>query len=290
MKILLIGSKKSFESRQLRKEAEKRNHYLEIIPLNKIALGIQKNFIIFTEKNKDVSEFDAVIFRAINRHITEAKIIAKYMQDKNKIIIDEILAKNGYDFHKFLMHIKLKNKNIPQPATYLPLGFNGLKKILEKIKPPLVVKHLKKTRGRDVFRFNAQKEVLDFFSQNKKQRPDRYLIQEWYPARSYYRVLVLGGKVLGAMERISLLRENKPKIPLAERSKKTVLTEELKKISLLAARAAGIEFGGLDIMLDKGGRLKVLEINRSPKFQRFSQITGINVAEKVIRRIENKFK
>lgn len=253
-------------------------------------MGIQKNFIVFTEKNKDISEFDAVIFRAINRHITEAKIIAKYMRDKNKIIIDEILAKNDYDFHKFLMHIKLKNKNIPQPTTYLPLGFNILKKILEKIKPPLVVKHLKKMHGRDVFRFNTRKKVLDFFSKNKKQRPDRYLIQKWYPARSYYRVLVLDGKVLGAIERISLLCENKPKIPLAERSKKTVLTEKLKKISLLAARAAEIEFGGLDIMPDKKDRLKILEINRSPKFKRFSQVTGINVAEKVIEYIENKFK
>lgn len=166
--MLIIGSKKSIESQQLKKEAEKRNHYLKIMPLNQLILGFQKNLFVSTKKGRDISEFDAILFRAISRHIVEAKIIARYMKNKNKIVIDDILAKSNYDYHKFLMHTKLK------------------------------------------------------------------------------------------------------------------------ELALTAARAAEIEFAGLDIMPDKNGRLKVLEINRSPQFKRFSQVTGINVAEEVIKYIEKK--
>src|SRR3990167_4448041 len=295
MKILLIGSKKSPESQQLKKEAEKRSHYLKIIPLNQLILSFRQNLFVFTKEGRDISEFDAILFRAINRHIVEAKIIAEYMKNRNKIVIDDILAGSNYDHHKFLMHTKLKEENIPQPITYLPLGLNALKKTLEKIEPPLVVKHLKEMRGRYVFRFDAQKEVLDFFSRNKKEwlglprgKAGRYLIQEWYPAKKYYRVLILGEEALGAMERLSLLCKNRPKIPLAERSKKIKLTKKLKELALTAARTAGIEFAGVDIMPDKNGQLRVLEINRSPQFKRFSQITGLNVAKKVIKYIESK--
>lgn len=286
MKILIIGSRKSIESQQLKKEAEKRGHLTKIIPLRELIFGGQKSLIILTKENKDIKEFEAVLFRAISRHIIEAKIVAKYIQEAGKIVIDEILAQGNYDYHKFLMHNKMWQRNIPQPATYLPLNLNSLKIILERIKPPLIVKHIKEMHGRNVFRFDSKKEVLNFFEQNKKQRIGRYLIQEWYPSKKYYRVLVLNKKVLGAMERLSLQCKNRPKIPLSQRSKKTKLTLTLKNLALKAAQATNIEFAGLDIMPDQKGQWRVLEVNRSPQFKRFTQVTGINVAEEVIKYIE----
>jgi len=65
MKMLIIGSKKSIESQQLKKEAEKRNHYLKIMPLNQLILGFQKNLFVSTKKGRDISEFDA-IFASLN--------------------------------------------------------------------------------------------------------------------------------------------------------------------------------------------------------------------------------
>ena len=90
------------------------------------------------------------------------------------------------------------------------------------------------------------------------------------------------------MERLSLHCQNRPKIPLAQRSKKASLSTALKKISLEATQASGIELAGLDIMPDKKGQLRVLEINRSPQFKRFTQVIGLNVAEEIIEYIEKK--
>ena len=286
MKILIIGSPKSKESQLIKEAAIRRNHSVKIIPLTKLVFSGQQNLSIFTPTGLDIKDFEAVLFRAISQHIIEAKIIAQYMEDNKRKVIDEILAQGNYEYHKFFMHSRLWAKQVPQPFTFFILNPVNLKEVVQKIKPPFIVKHIKEMHGRSNFRFDSQEELFDFFK--KKERLGRYLIQEWYPAKYYFRTLVLGNKVLGVMERLSLHCQNRPKIPLAQRSKKVSLSPALKKISLEATQALNIELAGLDIMPDKKDQLRVLEINRSPKFKRFTQITGLNVAEEIIKYIEEK--
>lgn len=290
MKLLIIGSPQSHESQLLKKEAEKKDHSAEIIPLSKLIFAGQNKLLITTLKDLDIECFDAVLFRAINRHITEAKIIAQYMNDRKKIVIDKVLANDNYYFHKFFMHHRLWLKNIPQPVTYYAFDLEGIQTVIQKLKPPVIVKHIKGMHGRSIFRFDTQQAVLDFFKTPRTKRLGSYIIQEWYPCEYYYRTLVLNNKVLGAMERVSLFNQNQSKIPLSQRSKKAEPFTALKELSLKTARALKIELAGLDIMPDRDGVLRVLEINRSPKFERFTQITGINVSEKIIKYLEQKIR
>ncbi len=286
MKILIIGSNKSKESQLLKEAALKRGHQLEIVPLAKLIFQGQENLAITTPANQDIKNFEAILFRAISQHIIEAKIVAQYMEDNKRKVIDEILAQGNYEYHKFFMHSRLWAKQIPQPTTFFILNSANLKKAVQKIKPPFIIKHIKEMHGRSNFRFDSQEELFNFFK--KEEQLDRYLIQEWYPAKYYYRTLVLGNKVLGAMERLSLHCQDRPKIPLSQRAKKFSLSPALKKISLEATQALGIELAGLDIMPDKKGQLRILEINRSPQFKRFDQVTGLNVAKEIIKYIEKK--
>ncbi|MFH1461182.1 MAG: hypothetical protein ABIF84_02060 [Patescibacteria group bacterium] len=286
MKLLIIGSPRSKESQLLKEASEKRSHLVKIIPIAELIFKGEKTLSIRARQGLDIKNFEAVLFRAINRHIIEAKIIAQYMKDKKRVVVDEVLANGNYECHKFFTHSRLWAKQIFQPTTFFIFNPVNLKEVVRKIKPPFIVKHIKGMRGRSNFRFNSQKELFDFFK--KKERLGRYLIQEWYPAKYYYRTLVLGSKVLGAMKRLSLHCQDRPKIPLSQRSKKARLSDGLKKISLRTAKAMKIELAGLDIMPDSHGRLRVLEINRSPQFRRFSRVTGIEVAEEIIKYLEKK--
>lgn len=288
MKLLIIGSPQVKESQLLKQEAIKRNHLAEIIPLSKLVFGGKKILSIITLKGIDIKNFDAVLFRAINRHTIEAEIVAQYMKNGKKTVIDEILSKGNYRFHKFFMHSRLWAKNIPQPPTFYAINSNGIKQITQIIKPPFIVKHLKEMHGRNTFRFNSEKEVIDFLKAPGKKRQGNFLIQEWYPSKYYYRTIVLGDKVLGVIKRLSLFCKSRPEIPLNQRSEKTNLSADLENLSLKSAKAVGIELAGIDIMPDKEGNLRILEINRSPKFRRFTKVTGINAAEEIIKYIEGK--
>jgi ribosomal protein S6--L-glutamate ligase len=287
MKILIIGSSKSKESQSLKQEGEKRNHQVKIISISNLIFSGREKLSIHTKEGLNIADFEAILFRAISRHIIEAKIIARYMKDKQRVVIDEILAGDNYEYHKLFMHSRLWAKNIPQPLTFQIFNLKEAKKAIKKVRAPLIVKHIKEMHGRSNFRFDSEKQAFEFFRQNKK-RLGNYLIQEWYPSKYYYRTLVLGAKALGAMERLSFHCQNRPSIPLSQRSKKAELSSALGKISLRTTQALNIELAGLDIMPDKKGQLRILEINRSPQFKRFSQVTGINVAEKIIKYIEQK--
>lgn len=288
MKILIIGSPKSKESQLLKKAGQKRKHLVEIVPISELIFKGWKSLSIQSQQGLDIKNFEAVLFRAISQHIIEAKIIAQYLKNQKRIIVDEILAKGNYEYHKFFMYSRLQAKNIPQPLTFFIFNLTSLKKIVKRIKPPFIIKHIKEMHGRGNFRLDSKKQLFDFFKQKKRGRLGYHLIQEWYPSQHYYRTIVLGSKVLGAMERVSLHCQNRPNIPLSQRSKKTELSPTLKKLSLKTAKALGIELAGLDIMPDKKNRLRVLEINRSPQFKRFAQVTGLNLAKEIIKYLEQK--
>lgn len=57
------------------------------------------------------------------------------------------------------------------------------------------------------------------------------------------------------------------------------LTEqEIEFAAIIAARAPGLDLIGLDIVRTKGGQLYLLEVNRSPGFAAFANLTGVNLA------------
>lgn len=280
MKIAIIGSRKSEESQLLKEQAQKRNHQAEIIPLIDLIFKGHKEFSIIWQ-GQDISFFDIVLFRAIDKHPTEARIAAKYMNDKGKVVVDEILAKGSYKDTKLFSCLKLLKSGLPYPLTYQALSLEKIKEILGQIKTPIIIKNVDSMRGKDVFRFDKKEKALDFFSQKKKYH---YLIQEWLSAQKYYRVFVVGNKVFGAMERLALKCKNRPDIPLEQKAKKTKLTPGLESLALRAAITAQIEIAGVDIMQGK-----ILEVNRSPRFMRFMQVTDINVAKKIIIYLEEKY-
>jgi len=288
MKLLIIGSTKSKESRAIKAAAIGRDHQSKIVPLSKLILGGSDKLTISTEKIGDIADFEVALFRAITPRLTEAGIVAQYLQNRRRIIVDEVLAKGNYAFHKFAMHCRLWAKDIPQPATFLALNKASVERALEIIKPPFIVKHIKGMRGRDNFYFETQQQVLAFFNEGFNEKAGFYVVQQWYPAKHYYRVLVLGGQVLGAIKRLSLHCLDRPDLPLAQRAQPAILTEKLSEISLQATKALNFEFAGVDVIADSKGKYGILEVNRAPKFDRFVSVTGIDVAEKIVEYLEKK--
>jgi glutathione synthase/RimK-type ligase-like ATP-grasp enzyme len=51
---------------------------------------------------------------------------------------------------------------------------------------------------------------------------------------------------------------------------------------------AGLDYGGVDIMKDEGGKNYVLEVNRACQFKGFEKSTGINVAKRVVEMLVSK--
>ncbi|MFA6603168.1 MAG: hypothetical protein WCT01_05215, partial [Candidatus Shapirobacteria bacterium] len=66
------------------------------------------------------------------------------------------------------------------------------------------------------------------------------------------------------------------------------LTREDEALAIKAAGAAKLDYVGVDIMKDDGGKSYILEVNRQCQFAGFEKATGINVAGAVVEYILTK--
>ena len=106
------------------------------------------------------------------------------------------------------------------------------------------------------------------------------------------RVFVVGGHVLGAIERRA--RDNEWRTNLARGGRATVcqLPAAWRDIALRATAAIGAEYAGVDLLPARDGRVFVLEVNGIPAWKGLQEATGIDVAgtivEHLVERVRSK--
>jgi RimK family alpha-L-glutamate ligase len=108
-----------------------------------------------------------------------------------------------------------------------------------------------------------------------------YYLQRFVPHEGRdLRAFVVGGRVLGAIERsASGWRTN---FSRGGRVKPVVLPGPLAELAVRAAAAVGAEYAGVDLLPSSDGTVYVLEVNGIPGWEGLQKATGIDVAGAVI--------
>lgn len=284
MKLLIIGSPKTYESKRIVAEAKKRGHSAERADFGAIIFKIEHNFSVnFQEKN--IKYFDGFIFRGISNHLPQALLLADYLKRNQKIIIDERLANKRYITSKLSSLIKFKRFGLSVPLTYQILESSGFKAIAQKLGFPLIIKEENAAKGEGIYLLKNLEEAKLLF---KKINCASVLIQKYIPSNFDIRVLVLGGRILGAIKRTAKKGEFRSNIAQGGTAEVYSLDSDLKKLAILTAKASDNEFAGIDIMIDSKNKPYILESNRAPQFKGFEEATGINVAQEIVKYIEKK--
>ena len=186
---------------------------------------------------------------------------------------------------KMLTVLHLANEGIPVPDT-LPglLCFDQTAKVspasLDAIENalgyPLVAKRSFGSQGKGVYLIKSRAE-LDLIAEELKTVP--HLFQK-YISTSHgkdLRVIVVGGKVLGAMLRRS---ENdfRSNIGSGGKGKKCDPSPEIVDLATKIAKILKLNYCGIDLLFDEHG-MTVCEVNSNAFFSTFESVTGLNVAK-----------
>ncbi len=135
--------------------------------------------------------------------------------------------------------------------------------IIDKLGLPLVAKQLSSQRGNGVFLI---KKIDDFKILNKDFPEREFLFQKFYQSEQEYRLLVLA-ETIGSFERKIETDAKEFRRNIALGSKEEFIDikeipEKMKQIALKAAKVLGIQIAGVDILVDKKGKMWLLEVNR----------------------------
>lgn len=208
------------------------------------------------------------------------------------IYISYLLEKDGYKLvnsarsielcdDKMKTYVALSKCGIEIPDTISsPLNYadkpdmlyNEIEKIIGY---PVVVKQVFGSMGSGVYLAKNREELLTL-RENLRSVPHLYQKFVGSGGRDI-RVIVIGGKAIGAMERInrSDFRSN---LQLGGSGKKISLTDAVKDLAEKAAKALGLDYCGVDILQD-GNKYLVCEVNSNAFFKGFLETTGIDVAK-----------
>jgi ribosomal protein S6--L-glutamate ligase len=151
---------------------------------------------------------------------------------------------------------------------------------------PLIVKLLEGTQGLGVVLAETRKaaeSVIGAF----RQLDANILVQEFIKEAggSDLRVIVIGGKVVAAMERHAAPGEFRSNLHRGGHAEIARLSPIEKKTATQAAKALGLGVAGVDMLRAERGPV-VIEVNSSPGLEGVEKATGIDVAGKVIAFIE----
>nr|AAY89280.1 Orf5 [uncultured bacterium BAC10-10] len=96
------------------------------------------------------------------------------------------------------------------------------------------------------------------------------------------RVFVVGGRVLGAIERHAPTGQWRTNVSLGGAARPFDLPPAWAALALRAAAIVGADYAGVDLLPSADGTVFVLEVNGIPGWQGLTQATGVDVAGAVI--------
>jgi gamma-F420-2:alpha-L-glutamate ligase len=185
---------------------------------------------------------------------------------------------------KLATHQVLAQNLIPTPKTMLLRYPVNKEVVATEIGFPCVVKVISGSHGKGVYLADSRKQFDDVMELVENLGSKKTLIVQEYIAATNnkdLRVLVIGGKVIGAMRRSAPEGDFRANITGGGTGEPYPLTDEIEHMARETARVMGLDIAGIDLLFDTVG-YRVCEANSSPGFQGFEQYCGVDVAQSIV--------
>lgn len=291
MKIILLASNpKLYSNMRLIEAAKKRNHEIEFINIGGCYIKVaSNNSEIFFNRGQKLENIDCVIPR-IKPSITNygTAILRQFeimgvdclnnadsiLKSRDKLCTLQILSMQGFNV----------------PITSFANSFYETKHIIDLVGgSPLVIKLLQGTKGVGVVMAEnnkAAENVINSFRSLKAEILVQHYVKEC--KGQDIRCFVVGGEVVASMQRQAQEGEFRANIHLGAKAYNVEISDEERQIAIKAAKLINLEVAGVDLVRSDDGP-KILEINSSPGLEGIESVSGMDIAEKIIMYIENKF-
>lgn len=183
---------------------------------------------------------------------------------------------------------RLAKVGLPIPATILGKFPIDVDVVEDELGFPVIVKTLRGTRGTGVLKCEDRSQFEDLAGLLASAEAKADFLFQHYVRSSHgrdVRVLVIGGRVVAAMERRAPPGHFKSNVSLGGVGISYAPTGEMAELAARAADALGLEIAGIDILFDDEG-YRICEANSAPGFQGLERACAVDVPDAVFDWIE----
>ncbi|MHC1628966.1 MAG: lysine biosynthesis protein LysX [Candidatus Nezhaarchaeales archaeon] len=276
VKIVIVYDRIRAEEKALQKAGEN-------IGVNVSLVDIKDSFIDITksEVNPEVLKGDVVIQRCVGHY--RSLYLTAIIESMGMPVINPFQA-TLICGDKLLTTLTLKRAGIPIPKTCIAFTRDGAFKALEEIGYPAVFKPVVGSWGRLV----SLVKDLDMAKVVIEHREFLYPLYQIFYIQEYVdkpgrdiRCFVVGDDVIAAIYRYAAPGEWRSNTALGGKAVKMEINDELRELSLKAAKAVGAYVVGVDCLESSRGLL-VHELNSVTEFRNAAPATGVDIAKKII--------
>jgi len=186
---------------------------------------------------------------------------------KDKMYANQIMAQAG----------------LPIPKTMLTRFPCGAELVEKQVGFPCVLKVVTGSHGAGVYLCENAKQFEDLSELISSLDSKTSMIIQEYISSSRgrdLRVIVIGGRVVGAMQRKSTDGSFKANISRGGQGEAYDVDDELEMLSIQVAKVLDLDIAGVDLLF-AGDGYRVCEANSAPGFQGFEKALGINIPQKI---------
>ncbi|HIH37625.1 TPA: RimK family alpha-L-glutamate ligase [Candidatus Woesearchaeota archaeon] len=271
--IISLGSQ---SSRWTRDEMTKLFSHVDDIRIKDLFVYLKEKDPMVLYNSKPLAHYDCVLAKGSFRFSPLLASITTIIREGTYMPLESTTFMVGHN--KLLTHLCLVEHGVPMPSTYLASTVDSARKLLKKMTFPIIMKFPEGTQGKGVMyaeSFGSASSILDALTALRQP----FLIQEYIETGGRdIRAIVVGDRVVAAMERKAEIGETRANIHAGGTGKKIIITAELQRIAVKSARAVKAEICAVDILMSHKGPV-VIEVNISPGLQGITAATSINVAK-----------
>jgi RimK family alpha-L-glutamate ligase len=184
----------------------------------------------------------------------------------------------------------LSQHNISIPNTMMVKHPVDSTIVKDRIGFPCVVKVITGTQGVGVYLCEKRRDFNKFMEFIHNVGISKTLLLQEYMGSNPgedLRVLVIGGKVIGAMKRIGPKGDFRANISNGGSGEKFNITPEIDFIARETARILNLHIAGIDLLFDND-KFVVCEANSAPGFKGFEKYCGVDIAKLIVEYIDYK--
>ena len=286
MKLWMLGNRltiEMYERQRFIEEAEKQNIDFSVVFADEIDLIVSRDDrksirycndivslpdVVLARTGSGTGYFNLSVLRQFERlNVPTLPNSASIEASKDKMYANQILAQAG----------------LPIPKTMLT-RFPCKAELVEKVVGfPCVLKVVTGSHGAGVYLCENAKQFEDLSELiSSLDFKNSMIVQEYvqYSEGRDLRVIVIGGRVVGAMLRQSTDGSFKANISRGGEGTAFDVDDQMELLAIQTAKVLDLDIAGIDLLFHSDG-YRICEANSSPGFKGFEKALGINIPQKV---------
>jgi RimK family alpha-L-glutamate ligase len=279
--IAVLAARSGWHTQELERAAAERGHEAIVLPYEGLVATIGP-VPGLRSLSTELDAVDAVLARIIPSGSLEQIIFRvdalHRLEDRGIRVMNSPRAIER-TVDKFWTSTLLEQCGIPTPQTLVcdnPEEATAAFRALGDV----IVKPLFGSMGLGMIRVNDEEMAFRVFRTIEQIRGVYYLQRTIEHDGADIRAFVVGGRVLGAIERRAPgWRTN---LARGGTARSIALPEHLTALAVRAAAAVGADYAGVDLLTDKEGTTFVLEVNGIPGWRGLQEATGLDVAGRLV--------